>query len=387
MTKLFVNFLQKVQPNQIRTETLDNIDYMVIKSRTMPDDIVMNKMLYSTNQIDATIHTINETPAPIGHPIIDGKHVLAAGQRAQNAFNQSGGFNKYIGKEGNSHLVEKWFPKDRLATNEQGKALLDAIAKGEPIHSSTGVIHRKLPSIGENKYGKYEHEAIIVNFDHDAVLLGEPGAATPEQGVGLMVNSDNEDMEVLYINMADIKASDTIKENINIEVTYNSTDKGLFANALQAFKDKFKTPTKTKPEQDDLIMNKLAIALNAVGVNTEGLDDGQLFEAYNKHMLSVNAKNEVKALTAEDVASLIANALTKHDDNKALAGKAALVESVIATNAKYTDADKEVLLATPELILNGLLPEKRAANLVDSLQNNDAGDSLLAIAMPQAKGA
>ncbi|MFU5280300.1 hypothetical protein ACM7YY_36870, partial [Pseudomonas aeruginosa] len=35
-----------------------------------------------------------------------------------------------------------------------------------------------------------EWVADIQSMDHDAILLHEVGAATPEQGVGLMVNAD-----------------------------------------------------------------------------------------------------------------------------------------------------------------------------------------------------
>src|SRR5690606_2247768 len=36
----------------------------------------------------------------------------------------------------------------------------------------------------------YDWVAKISAIDHDAILLDQPGAATPEQGVGLMVNAD-----------------------------------------------------------------------------------------------------------------------------------------------------------------------------------------------------
>src|SRR5690606_37352942 len=49
-------------------------------------------------------------------------------------------------------------------------------------------------------------------FDHDAILLGEQGAATPEQGVGMLVNraKDPEGGYVDVINSAIDRAEDDV---------------------------------------------------------------------------------------------------------------------------------------------------------------------------------
>ena len=41
-----------------------------------------------------------------------------------------------------------------------------------------------------------------IEFDHDAVLLDEEGAATPAQGVGMLVNSAGEQTEIEVVNSA-----------------------------------------------------------------------------------------------------------------------------------------------------------------------------------------
>ena len=435
MSKLFVNFVQKINASQIRDESMDGVDYIVVSSKTMPDDIVMNGIMYPADQIDATIKTIDESPAPLGHPMIDGKYVSAYNQRAQNTFNQAGGINKYIKKDGDSHIVEKWFVKELLTNTAQGKSLLDAIDKQEPINSSTGVILNKVASKGENKYGKYEFEARINHFDHDAVLIGDIGAATPEQGVGLMVNSQ-EEIETIFCNLSSgldmSESANVLREKLSTEVNatfggenkhaymmdhnadtvifelyeneeytqyqaayeiqgeivklgqhskverevvYKSAETGMFANAYKAFKNIFK-PTPTI-EQDDNTMNKFVTALNDAGVKTEGLSKDQLFEAYNTHItvtLAANKADEPKPLTAEAIADLITNGVTAgikaHTDSQEIVVKSALVEQVIANNKLYTEDDKETLMATPEKVLNSMIPEKRAASLRDGIQHN-----------------
>lgn len=55
------------------------------------------------------------------------------------------------------------------------------------MHTSVAVFLEREPAVNADGY---EWTAKIHGIDHDAILLDEPGAATPEQGVGLMVNAD-----------------------------------------------------------------------------------------------------------------------------------------------------------------------------------------------------
>src|SRR5690606_23568032 len=72
-----------------------------------------------------------------------------------------------------------------------------AIEAGDPIHTSTGILMQLEPVANNAKYGKVARNMV---FDHDAILLGEEGAATPEQGVGMLVNSAGQEEEIPVIN-------------------------------------------------------------------------------------------------------------------------------------------------------------------------------------------
>jgi hypothetical protein len=70
---------------------------------------------------------------------------------------------------------------------------VEAIERGDdvpPIHTSIAVFLEQLKPNEEQKQAGAEWVADIKAVDHDAILLNEVGAATPEQGVGLMVNAD-----------------------------------------------------------------------------------------------------------------------------------------------------------------------------------------------------
>lgn len=201
--KMLVNLVQRVNASKIRNETLNGVDYIVIPSKTMPDDVVLNGVLYPKDEIDKTIETIHNSPAPIDHPTINGSHVSAYDPQAALEF--GAGINKYIGKEGDIHIIEKWVNKEILENTERGRRLADAITASQPIHSSTGVLLETQEQSGENEYGTYNKVASIHNFDHDAILPDSDGAGTPEKtGTGLFLNNSNkkEEIEVFTVNLS-----------------------------------------------------------------------------------------------------------------------------------------------------------------------------------------
>jgi hypothetical protein len=147
-------------------------------------NVVMNDGLYTREQIDKHFLELNNTLAPLGHPKIDGKHVSAFHPMAINS-NYIGAWNEGVERRGNRIYMEKWVDIEKALETNDGKRLIQAIEEKRPIHTSVAVYaHRKLMP---NAAG-YKWEADIIAMDHDAILLDEPGAATPADGVGLFVN-------------------------------------------------------------------------------------------------------------------------------------------------------------------------------------------------------
>lgn len=188
-----INIHTKVNSQQIRREKLNNRDHIVLPSYTLPANVVMNGGLYTAAEIDAHYLKLNGTLAPLGHPQIDGAYVSAFEAAAINAFHV-GAWNRNVKKSGNRVYLEKWVDVEVAKQSEGGRALLarvEAIANGEdvpPIHTSVAVFADQEPAPPGTE--GYEWIARIHDVDHDAILLNEAGAATPEQGVGLMVNAD-----------------------------------------------------------------------------------------------------------------------------------------------------------------------------------------------------
>ena len=164
-------------------------EHIMIPSFTLPDNVIMNGGLYPADEIAKSFHTLKDTPAPISHPTVNGKAVPASRMEAINA-HYCGAWNAKVERCEKSKriYIEKWVDVEFAQRTEDGQRLLDAINNGEVLHTSTGLFCQREPAPPGT--AGYTWIARNMRFDHDAILFDEPGAATPEQGVGLMVNSD-----------------------------------------------------------------------------------------------------------------------------------------------------------------------------------------------------
>ncbi|HGG8913705.1 hypothetical protein [Enterobacter hormaechei] len=190
-----VNITTKVNSQSIRRETYNGREHLVLPSYTLPANVVMNGGLYTAEEIDAHYQGLEGTLAPLGHPQVNGQFVSAFSPEGINA-GHIGAWNRNVKKSGNRIYVEKWVDVARAEESEGGRELLErvaAIERGDevpPIHTSVAAFLDQLEPNEQQRATGAEWVAKIHSMDHDAILLHEIGAATPEQGVGLMVNAD-----------------------------------------------------------------------------------------------------------------------------------------------------------------------------------------------------
>jgi hypothetical protein len=201
--------VNSVVQNMVRKEEFQGEMHYMIASATMPDDIVMNGVLYPKEEIQRAANSINGVHAPLGHPRDDQGNLISAtspyairhygiGAQVVNARYENG----RILHDTAINISEA---KTRM---DRGRRVLDrveALMSGnntQPIHTSTGVFFDPvvLPEPQANKYGEYTRIATNMMFDHNAILLDEIGAATPEVGTGMAVNFNGVDVPVFRIN-------------------------------------------------------------------------------------------------------------------------------------------------------------------------------------------
>lgn len=198
MADIRVNTVSTVDSSKIRIENYEGEPHIVIPSYTLPDNVIMNGGLYPKGEIDRAWPTLEGTFAPIGHPTdAQGNHVSAMSPVGIHNFH-GGAFNRHVKRDGHRVAVEKVVNIRFAQETEPGQRLLARIRYNAetntvegpeaPIHTSTGLILTQEPAPAGSK--DYTWIARNMRLDHDAILLDDVGAATPDQGVGMMVNTD-----------------------------------------------------------------------------------------------------------------------------------------------------------------------------------------------------
>lgn len=280
---LAVNF------SNISTETIDGDEHIVIRGVVpVVDDVVMNGGLYPASEINSSFKSMEGRQCPYGHPKLGTDYVSADTPRAVNQYH-IGAWAENVRKDGEKVIMDVKVNRRFADGCEKGKEFLsridDIIAgnSADPIHVSTGLLLQREQNKGKSKGKAYTWVARNMHFDHIAILpASEPGAATPEDGVGMFVNNNGEKLDVEEVNLLETDATTPSEESIvNKVITKLSA---LFSVNHKEVIDPMK----------EIITN----ALKAKGIETEGKSDAELLNAYNQ----MNAE-EKKEETPEEKAA------------------------------------------------------------------------------------
>ncbi|HBM9089022.1 TPA: DUF2213 domain-containing protein [Klebsiella oxytoca] len=334
-----VNVLTVVNSaSNITTETIDGKPHIVVRGITpVVDDIVMNRKLYPAAEIEKAYNTLERNPMPLGHPKVDGKHVSARDVQAVNEYHVGAWLQNVSHKDGKV-TGDMYVNRQYAESSDKGKRLINRLdemlagTNSDPIHISTGLLYSGIAANGESKGKKYNEIATNMMFDHVAVLLDEPGAGTPEEGVGIFVNAEGDELEIEVVNLADADVPDP-----------QDTSFKTFFNQLKAF---FSANSDSTQKETDPMKELIVNALKAKGKSVDGKTDAELMDAYNQ-MLAENADS--KEETPEEKA---AREKKEADDKKAKeqttnseempAWAKVLTEQVTALNSQINaNSDKE----------------------------------------------
>lgn len=270
-----VNVLTVVNSaSNITTEIIDGKPHIVVRGITpVVDDIVMNRKLYPAAEIEKAYNTLERNPMPLGHPKVDGKHVSARDVRAVNEYHV-GAWLQNVSHEGGKVTGDMYVNRQYAESSEKGKRLINRLdemiagTNSEPIHISTGLLYSGIAANGESKGKKYNEIATNMMFDHVAVLLDEPGAGTPAEGVGIFVNAEGDELEIEVVNLADADVPDPQDASFK-----------TFFNQLKAF---FSANSDSTQKETDPMKELIVNALKANGKEVEGKTDAELMDAYNQ---------------------------------------------------------------------------------------------------------
>jgi hypothetical protein len=239
----------KVNRANVKRETRNGVEHVVITSYTLPPDIVMNGGLYPTDERNKSFESLNRTPVTVEHPEIDGQYVSAADPEIEMVY-KFGAWNENARiTDDNRIALDKVINVQKALTVECGKRLLDRISEIEtnenarPIHTSVGVfldVEETAEIMTNDRGQEYSWVAKDMTFDHDAILLDSVGASTPDQGTGINVNKDK--VSVMHYNCADNhkkKAKRDVKaiDFLTNELTFSEIENQLWQKSNQGLKD------------------------------------------------------------------------------------------------------------------------------------------------------
>lgn len=356
MTKIRVNIRSVVNHASVREELdVNGRMCIVVPSKTLPDDVVMNDIKYPAAEIAKSFNTLEGTPAPMGHPIVRGQYVGVGHSEAYPFI--SGAINRNVKRvDGVVHL-EKWIDKEYATRNHP--SLIEAINKKQPIHTSTGLT---LERIEVANGADYKYEAHNMLFDHDAILLNEVGAATPEQGVGVFVNSAGDQYEVVNSVLSEGANSElrtalyaAIPQDTDLEdfdesvVIYRSVDIGRVAQTYTITDGVALLTGEPYNVKRKNVWERVVAAFKPKPVQVENKMDEEL-----KGYFAANA--EATAKIAQSVAGMadkldaLQTELTAVKSAQDAAGEAAQV----AANAAMADKRKVVAEKLGDVVANAL---------------------------------
>ncbi len=331
----------------IRREQRDGRDVVVVRSVTLPDDIVMNGIMYPALEIEKSYKSLEGTPAPLDHPTVNGTFVPSRSALGLN-IGYFGAWNANVTRQDGRVIVEKVIDIERANESAMGRRVMTALEQGRPIHTSTGL----MMNIRECTTSDLaDYEGYNMEFDHDAILLDQEGAATPEQGVGMMVNSGGQELSVTVVNSdAPAEAFDRDLDYIGMELMRAMDRKrdasrwGRIKKALTGLLaggegDDAQTDNETETETEEMAPEEIKEGFAALNEKIDKVTDGM-----NGFVVGLDALNE----KVDGVTSAV--------NAEKAAARADLEAKVVAANMLTADEAKE----TPDSALNALLKGAKA---------------------------
>lgn len=365
MPQVRVNVRSLANVKAVREEKRNGRDVVIVPSATLPDDVVMNGIRYPAEEIEKSYASLNRTPAPLGHPTINGKFVSARDPEGMNV-GYIGAWNENVVRKDGRVFLDKVIDVEVANRTEGGKAVLAAIEKGEAVHTSTGLL---CTLEAANDATDHKHIARNMMFDHDAILLGEAGAATPEQGVGMLVNAKGEQEEIQVINSSLTDAADQEIDWAGtrlVEAFQRRENIGVWDKVKSAIMEAMGSGrvSSTNAKEDEMTVTKEQF--DALSAEVKALSEG-IGKTVGETVANAIAA-AVKPLTdAHD--ALVANQKTQEE-----AEKAALVDKIVKANILSEASAKDLTInALKELA--GKIATGPAAPLNPAFKGNSQATS------------
>jgi len=345
--------INTIAANAVREETFNNRAFVVLDAMLLRADSAMNGILYGLEEVRSSFNQLNDLPAPLGHPVIDGEHVSASNNFAKGHFDV-GAFVRNVRMEGKEVHGEIFIDKEVASRTDRGKKLLSNIANKVKLGVSTGLnIARLIARNGVDELGQsFSNVGKGFSFDHLAILDGEQ-AAGALAGTEVLFNSEQGNSSLFVVNHDDGGQPESKPEETLMKIEIDATD----------------LSKADRVKLQSLTANELILAVNAEKPAVT-LDEAKAVVVAEG--LTVNAADSV-VLTKADHTALKANADKFEASEKERVEK--IKEGIIA-NSKFDGPDLEGMKeAQLQKLADSLVPGNDFS-LQDGITTNSNSDDI-----------
>jgi len=304
-------------------------------------------IMHTEDNLRQNVQSWNGRPVTIGHPEDEGGNVSANSPTVMDEWTVGQIFNAHYD---NGLKAEAWIDLEEI--QRKSPTALTYIRQGRPLEVSVGIFNNTEAVEGEWHGETYEAIAIDYQPDHLALLPGEQGACSWEDGCGIRVNKEGGTMEKFIETLKDLS-----KDGYAVSLVTNEQGYREIAQTLQ---------TKLDGLDNDIKVHFL----------TEVFDDYFVYEVrnrergdstlYKRDYTVVNNSVEFGDADPVEVRRSVEYVTfsmrrnppnTNNKNEKSMACCEGKVENLIANKlTRYTPEDKEWLMTLSEEQIDKLEP-------------------------------
>lgn len=409
-----------------RRETHNGRDHIVVPVVMARSDVVMNGALVPEEEFFPS--GWNGVPVTVNHPTdaaAGGNISAAASPRVWDEWTVGRIFGAHV-RDG-ALRAEAWVDVDRAEALSPG--LVAMLESGEPVEVSTGFYSRDERKTGRVNGRSYTHVARDLVPDHLALLPGEIGACSWEDGCGVRANRSvimkvNEALEVLKRHLG-LSANSEEPGDKSGERSERTNERGsdddhrmmvadllsddrtpfvpddeeglryMSRETLRKVRDQYLRSEEKKGRRNVASEGdpSLSDTERKAGTESQAGDGGGVDIAALTKSIAEQVTGQIGELVANQVAQVkeqLSKELLTNDDREALARAAkvnaevrqGLIDRIVANSEMSEEQVKEWPTSQLEVVANGLRPQSDYAGRASTVHINRDDDEAAGMAMP-----
>jgi hypothetical protein len=162
-------------------QMLDNEEHLVVPV-VAAIETVMNRLLYTKNEMQKSIQGWNGVPITVGHPETDEGYASANSPSMLEKF----GIGKFFNVKYDDGIKGEIWINLKNAMKKGFNQIISKLEQGEMMEVSTGLLCEVMETKGVFNSREYDGMAVNILPDHLAVLPNEKGACSIQDGCGAM---------------------------------------------------------------------------------------------------------------------------------------------------------------------------------------------------------